>query len=73
MTRNRDDFSALQALRAAALGCLVIGGSMAGLGTVMAGQKEAALDRATAVAASAIRFEATASEVAAVDAGTRKS
>ena len=64
MTRNRDDFSASQALRVAILGFAAIALLMIALGTVMAGHKQAALDRATGVAASALQFETITVDVA---------
>ena len=67
MTRNRDDFSAGQALYTAALGFAAIALVMVTLGTVMAGQKEAALDRAANVAASTIQFQAAPADIAALD------
>ena len=68
MTRNRDDFSALQALRTAFLASAAVAFVMMSLGSAISCHKEAALDRAAAVAAASLQFTVTTTDVA--DAGT---
>ena len=68
MTRNRDDFSFFQALRAAVAGFLAIACIMLALGAAMAEGKAAALERASAVAETALQFEASAQQVTEVEA-----
>ena len=59
MTRNRDDFSALQALRAGTIALVAIVALMVGLGATIAGQKEAAEQRASVSAANALQLQST--------------
>ena len=65
MTRNRDDFSAPQALRTGLVGLLAIVAVMVALGAVIADQKQEALDRAMNVAASSLQFQSVQTAVAA--------
>ena len=68
MTRNRDDFSALQALRAGALASVAIVVLMTVLGAAIASQKEAAERRTTVSAASSLHLQSTETALAATGA-----
>lgn len=72
MTRNRDDFSALQALRAGILGVVAILAIMLALGSAVQASKEAAERRATGVAAAALQFAPAVVDVAAAPAASER-
>ena len=64
MTRNRDDFSFIQALRTAVLGVVAIVVLMTVLGAAISSHKEAAENRATSVAAAALQFQPVETRIA---------
>ena len=64
MTRNRDDFTVFQALRTGIIGIVAIIVLMTALGLAMSIHKDAAENRATVVAASALQFQTGTVEVA---------
>ena len=73
MTRNRDDFSALQALRTGFIAVLAVVALMAALGAMMSEHKQSAERRATSIAANTLDFATVpATEVAAAETATKQ-
>ena len=70
MTRNRDDFSATEALRAGLVALAAITVLMAGLGAAMSDHKRAAEERERTVAAGSLHFATGDARLA--DAGTAR-